>query len=145
MEAVNNVSTARSTQDIVDTFLAAGNFKTLSNALKAADLVGTLRGTGPYTVFAPTDEAFKRLPSGTIEALLKDKVKLATILSHHVVRGRIMAKDVKSGDTKAVNGDMLDVSMSAEGVTVDNARITKTDIDATNGVIHSIDRLVMPQ
>lgn len=145
MEAVNNVSTARSTQDIVDTFLAAGNFKTLSNALKAADLVGTLRGTGPYTVFAPTDEAFKRLPSGTIEGLLKDKVKLATILNHHVVRGRIMAKDVKSGDTKTVNGDMLNVSTSAEGVTVDNARITKTDIDATNGVIHSIDRLVMPQ
>jgi uncharacterized surface protein with fasciclin (FAS1) repeats len=145
MEAANNVSTSKSTQDIVDTFLAAGNFKTLSNALKAADLVGTLRDKGPYTVFAPTDEAFKRLPSGTIEGLLKDKLKLATILNHHVVSGRIMAKDVKSGDVKTANGDMLSVSTSADVVIVDNARITQTDIEATNGVIHSIDRLVLPQ
>lgn len=145
MEAANDGYTAKSSQDIVDTFLAAGNFKTLSNALKAADLVGILRDKGPYTVFAPTDEAFKRLPSGTIEGLLKDKVKLATILNHHVVSGKIMAKDVKPGDVKTANGDMLNVCTSAEGVTVDNARITKTDIDATNGVIHSIDRLVLPQ
>lgn len=145
MEAANDAYATKSTQDIVDTFLAAGNFKTLSNALKAADLVGTLRGTGPYTVFAPTDEAFKRLPSGTIEGLLKEKVKLATILNHHVISGKIMAKDVKPGNVKTANGDMLNVSTSADGITVDNARITKTDIDATNGVIHSIDRLVLPQ
>jgi uncharacterized surface protein with fasciclin (FAS1) repeats len=145
MEAANAVSTASSTQDIVETFLAAGNFKTLSNALKAADLVGTLKSEGPYTVFAPTDEAFKKLPAGTMEALLKDKTKLASILNHHVVTGKIMAKDVKSGDTKTANGDMLKVATSAEGLTVGSARLTKTDIDATNGVIHSIDTVVLPQ
>ncbi|MFO1435107.1 MAG: fasciclin domain-containing protein [Gammaproteobacteria bacterium] len=145
MEAVNNVSTTTTTQDIVDTFLAAGDFKTLSNALKAADLVGTLKSAGPYTVFAPTDEAFKKLPTGTIEDLLKDKVKLTSILNHHIISGKFMAKDVKSGDTKTANGDMLNVATSSEGVTVDNAKITTPDIDATNGVIHSIDKLVLPQ
>jgi uncharacterized surface protein with fasciclin (FAS1) repeats len=144
MEAAKIVPTTASKQDIVETFLAAGNFKTLSSALKAADLVATLKGAGPYTVFAPTDEAFKKLPAGTVDGLLKDKVKLTAILKHHVVNGAIVARDVKSGDTVTVNGDMLNLSATPSGITVDKAKIIKADIAATNGVIHSIDTVVMP-
>jgi uncharacterized surface protein with fasciclin (FAS1) repeats len=147
LESANSTSAVSPAQDIVDTLLAAGNFKILSDALKAADLVGRLKGTGPYTVFAPTDEAFRRLPAGTIEGLLKDKVKLAATLGHHIVSGRFMVTGAKSGDTgntKTTRGDVLNVSASSEGGTVVNARVTKIDIDASNGVIHSIDRLVLP-
>jgi uncharacterized surface protein with fasciclin (FAS1) repeats len=130
--------------DIIDTAVAAGSFTTLAAALTAADLITTLKGPGPFTVFAPTDDAFKKLPAGTVEALLKDKAKLAAILTHHVVAGKVMAKDVSSGDVKTVAGNMIKVVAGPTGVTVGGANVTKTDIDCTNGVIHIIDTVVVP-
>ena len=135
-------------QDIVDTAVAAGNFKTLAAALKAAGLIDTLKGPGPFTVFAPTDEAFAKLPAGTVEDLLKPENhdKLVAILTYHVVPGRVMAKDVvKLHEAKTVNGK--DVKIMAEGgkVMVDNADVTKTDIVCSNGVIHVIDAVILPQ
>ncbi len=135
-------------EDIVDTAVAAGNFKTLAAALKAAGLVDTLKGPGPFTVFAPTDEAFAKLPAGTVEDLLKPENhdKLVAILTYHVVPGKVMAKDVvKLHEAKTVNGK--DVKIMAEGgkVMVDNADVTKTDIVCSNGVIHVIDAVILPQ
>ena len=135
-------------EDIVDTAVAAGNFKTLAAALKAAGLVDTLKGPGPFTVFAPTDEAFAKLPAGTVEDLLKPENhdKLVAILTYHVVPGKAMAKDVvKLHEAKTVNGK--DVKIMAEGgkVMVDNADVTKTDIVCSNGVIHVIDTVILPQ
>jgi|SRR5579864_1303156 len=135
-------------EDIVDTAVAAGNFKTLAAALKAAGLVDTLKGPGPFTVFAPTDEAFAKLPAGTVEDLLKPENhdKLVAILTYHVVPGKVMAKDVvKLHEAKTVNGK--DVKIMAEGgkVMVDNADVTKTDIVCSNGVIHVIDTVILPQ
>jgi uncharacterized surface protein with fasciclin (FAS1) repeats len=132
-------------KDIVDTAVEAGSFKTLATALTEAGLIDTLKGKGPFTVFAPTDEAFAKLPPGTVEALLKDKEKLKSILTYHVVSGKVMAKDVKSGDVKTVNGKSFKVVASKDGVMVDNAKVIKTDIAATNGVIHVIDTVVIPK
>lgn len=131
-------------RDIVDTAIAAGDFSTLSNALKAAHLVDTLRGAGPFTVFAPTDAAFKKLPAGTIQGLYKDRTKLAAILTRHMLPGLVMAKDVKSGDAKTIEGSALTVKASDDGVSVDTAKVIKADIEASNGVIHAIDTVVMP-
>jgi len=133
------------TRDIVDIAASAGNFATLSNAIKAAGLVDTLKAAGPYTVFAPTDAAFKKLPPGTIEALLKDQAKLRSILEYHVVMGKIMAKDVTTRDTKSVQGGMLKFANTAGVVTVDDAKVVQSDIEASNGVIHGIDTIVMPK
>ena len=133
-------------KDIVDTAVAAGSFKTLAAALTAADLVGTLKGAGPFTVFAPTDEAFAKLPAGTVEMLLKpeNKAKLRRILTYHVVAGSVMAADVvKMTSAKAVSGDALTIKTSG-GVMVNNAKVVKTDIKTTNGVIHVIDTVLMP-
>ena len=130
--------------DIVDTAVAAGQFKTLATALQAAGLVETLKGKGPFTVFAPTDAAFAKLPPGTVEALLKDKAKLASILTYHVVAGKVMAKDVKAGDVKTVNGQSLMVKTDG-GVTVNGAKVVQADIGADNGVIHVIDTVVLPK
>ncbi len=130
--------------DIVDTAVAAGQFKTLATALQAAGLVETLKGKGPFTVFAPTDAAFAKLPPGTVEALLKDKAKLASILTYHVVAGKVMAKDVKAGDVKTVNGQSLMVKTDG-GVTVNGAKVVQADIAADNGVIHVIDTVVLPK
>jgi uncharacterized surface protein with fasciclin (FAS1) repeats len=145
MQATQTAGIVTGTPDIVNTAMAAGNFTTLINALKAADLVGTLKSAGPFTVFAPTDEAFKKLPAGAIEGLLKDKAKLAAILTYHVVSGKVMAKDVNSGEVKTVAGSMMKIVKSADGVTIDGAKVTKTDIEASNGVIHVIDAVVMPK
>lgn len=131
-------------KDIVDTAVAAGQFKTLAVALKAAGLVDTLKGKGPFTVFAPTDEAFAKIPKADLEALLKDKAKLTSILTYHVVSGKVMAADVKAGKVKTVQGSELTVSTSM-GVMVDNAKVIKTDIAADNGVIHVIDSVIMPK
>jgi uncharacterized surface protein with fasciclin (FAS1) repeats len=131
-------------KDIVDTAVAAGNFKTLATALQAAGLVDTLKGKGPFTVFAPTDEAFAKVPKADLDALLKDKAKLTAVLTYHVVPGKVMAKDVKAGQVKTVQGGMLTFS-TANGVMVDNAKVTATDIAADNGVIHVIDTVVMPK
>jgi uncharacterized surface protein with fasciclin (FAS1) repeats len=131
-------------KDIVDTAVAAGNFKTLAAALQAAGLVDTLKGPGPFTVFAPTDEAFAKVPKAQLDALLADKAKLTAVLTYHVVSGKVMAKDVKAGKVKTVQGSELTVGTSG-GVTVDAAKVTATDIVADNGVIHVIDSVVLPK
>src|SRR5579872_1442045 len=132
--------------DIVDTAVA-GHFNTLVAAVKAAGLVDTLKGPGPFTVFAPTDEAFAKLPAGTVEELLKpeNKSKLVAILTYHVVPGKVMAKDVvKLQEAKTVNGQELTVKAQMGSVMVNNAKVVKTDILCTNGVIHVIDTVVLP-
>src|SRR5687768_8842680 len=132
---------------IVDTAVAAGQFKTLATALQAAGLVDTLKGRGPFTVFAPTDAAFAKLPAGTVEMLLKpeNKAKLAAILTYHVVPGRVMAADVvKLSEAKTVNGKALTISARGETVTVNEAKVVNADIAATNGVIHVVDTVILP-
>jgi len=134
-------------KDIVDTAVAAGQFKTLAAALKAAGLVETLKGAGPFTVFAPTDEAFAKLPPGTVENLLKpeNKEKLVAILTYHVVPAKATSKDVAGMSTaKTVNGKELKLKAEDGKVMVDNATVTKADIEASNGVIHVIDTVLMP-
>jgi uncharacterized surface protein with fasciclin (FAS1) repeats len=131
-------------KDIVDTAVSAGNFKTLAAALTAAGLVDTLKGKGPFTVFAPTDEAFAKIPKADLDALLADKAKLSAVLTYHVVAGKVMAKDVKAGKVKTVQGSDLTVATMG-GVMVDNAKVTATDIVADNGVIHVIDSVVLPK
>ncbi len=131
-------------KDIVDTAVSAGNFKTLATALTAAGLISTLKGPGPFTVFAPTDEAFAKIPKAQLDALLADKSKLTAVLTYHVVAGKVMAKDVKAGKVKTVQGSELTVT-TAGGVMVDNAKVIGTDIVADNGVIHVIDSVLMPK
>jgi uncharacterized surface protein with fasciclin (FAS1) repeats len=146
--AVASPARAQQTRDIVDTAVAAGSFTTLAKALTAADLVATLKGPGPFTVFAPTDEAFAKLPAGTIENLLKpeNKAMLRRVLTHHVVPGKVMAADVvKVSSAKSVSGGMLSIKASGGTVMVDQARVTKTDIAASNGVIHVLDAVLLPQ
>ena len=146
--AAANVTAADApTKDIVDTAVAAGSFTTLAKALEAAGLVETLKGAGPFTVFAPTDEAFAKLPAGTLDTLLKpeNRAKLTRILTYHVVPGRVMAADVvKLHSATAVSGDTIAIATHGGGVTVDNAHLVKTDIVATNGVIHVIDAVILP-
>lgn len=132
-------------KDIVDTAIAAGNFKTLTTALNAAGLVDTLKGKGPFTVLAPTDKAFAKIPKADLEALLKDKAKLTAVLTYHVVPGKIMAKDVKVGQFKSLQGSNLIVATNYGTVTVNNAKVIKTDIEASNGVIHVIDSVILPK
>jgi uncharacterized surface protein with fasciclin (FAS1) repeats len=139
---------AATDKDIVDTALAAGSFKTLAKALQVADLVQTLKGAGPFTVFAPTDEAFSKLPAGTLDALLKpeNKPKLQRILTGHVIAGKVMAADVvKTTSAKTVSGNTLTITSRGGAVTVDGAKVVKTDIAATNGVIHVIDSVILPK
>jgi len=138
------LSVSAQATDIVDTAVGAGNFKTLAAALTAAGLIDTLKGKGPFTVFAPTDEAFAKIPKADLDALLKDKAKLTAVLTYHVVPGKVMAKDVKAGKVKTVQGSELTISTTA-GVKVDNATVVKTDIGADNGVIHVIDSVIMPK
>jgi uncharacterized surface protein with fasciclin (FAS1) repeats len=133
--------------DIVDTAVAAGQFKTLAAALGAAGLIDTLKGAGPYTVFAPTDDAFAKLPAGTVDNLLKpeNKDQLVAILTYHVVPGKVMAADVvKLKEAKTVNGKMLEIEVKGDAVMVNDAKVTKTDIGASNGVIHVIDTVILP-
>jgi uncharacterized surface protein with fasciclin (FAS1) repeats len=141
--AGNNASAS---QNIVEVAASAGQFKTLVAAVQAAGLADTLSGPGPFTVFAPTDEAFAKLPKGTVEELLKpeNKQKLADILTYHVLPGKVMAADVKTMEAKTVNGANAQVKVAGETVTIDNAKVVKTDIAASNGVIHVIDTVIMP-
>jgi uncharacterized surface protein with fasciclin (FAS1) repeats len=134
-------------KDLVAVASAADNFKTLVAALKAAGLVETLQGKGPFTVFAPTDEAFAKLPAGTVEGLLKpeNKEKLAAILKYHVVPGKVMAADVKTMEAVTAQGQSVKLKVSEAGVTVDNAKVIKTDLIAENGVIHVIDHVILPE
>jgi len=139
------LSGAALAQDIVEVAVANGNFKTLVTALQAADLVATLKGPGPFTVFAPTDAAFAKIPKAQLDALLKDKAKLVAVLTYHVVPGKVMAKDVKSGSVKTVEGQSLMVKVEGGKVMVNNAMVTGTDVVASNGVIHVIDTVLMPK
>jgi len=132
--------------DIVDTAVAAGSFSTLVKAVQAAGLVETLKGAGPFTVFAPTDEAFAALPAGTLDAVLKDKAKLTSILTYHVVSGKIMAKDVvgMNGKTaKTVQGGDLKIDTTS-GVKIGGATVITADVETSNGVIHVIDKVLLP-
>ena len=132
-------------KDIVDTAVAAGSFNTLATALKAAGLVETLKGKGPFTVFAPTDDAFKKLPAGTLEKLLADKAQLTKILTYHVVAGKVMAADVvKLTEAKTVEGSAVKISVKDGKVKVNDANVVKTDVGASNGVIHVIDTVILP-
>lgn len=133
--------------DIVDTAVSAGKFNTLVAAVKAASLVETLKGDGPFTVFAPNDDAFAALPEGTVESLLKpeNKDQLVSILTYHVVPAKVMAKDVVAGDAATVNGQSVKIAVSDAGVTVDGAKVVKTDIVTSNGVIHVIDAVILPK
>lgn len=139
------ITSVASAADIVETAVSAGQFKTLVTALQEADLVDTLKGDGPFTVFAPTDAAFAKLPAGALDALLEDKSKLTAVLTYHVVPGKVMAAQVKPGDVKTVQGQSLNVSTTGGSVMVDNAKVTKTDISASNGVIHVIDTVILPK
>ncbi|MEO7318874.1 MAG: fasciclin domain-containing protein [Chthoniobacteraceae bacterium] len=141
-----NTLSAAEEKTIVGVASAAGQFKTLVAAVKAAGLVDTLNGKGPFTVFAPTDEAFAKLPAGTVEDLLKpaNKEKLAGILTYHVVSGKVMAADVKTSSVKTVNGKEADIKVDAGKVTIGAANVVKTDIAASNGVIHVIDTVLIP-
>ncbi len=132
--------------DIVDTAVAAGSFSTLVKAVQAAGLVETLKGAGPFTVFAPTDEAFAALPAGTLDAVLKDKAKLTSILTYHVVAGKVMAKDVVglNGKTaKSVQGGDLKIDTTS-GVKIGGATVITADVEASNGVIHVINKVLLP-
>ncbi len=130
--------------DIVDTAVAAGNFKTLAAAVTAAGLIDTLKSAGPFTVFAPTDEAFAKVPKATLDGLLADKAALTKVLTYHVVAGKVMAADVKAGHVKTVEGS--DLAMATDGgVTVNGAKVIAADVAASNGVIHAIDTVLMPK
>lgn len=131
--------------DIVNSAIDAGNFKTLVTALKAADLVDTLKGPGPFTVFAPTDEAFAKIPKAKLDALLKDKARLTKVLTYHAVAGKVMAMDVKPGKVKTLEGESITITDKNGVLKVNNAKILKTDIVADNGVIHAIDTVLMPK
>ena len=135
------------TGDIVAVASGAGSFKTLVTAVKAAGLVETLQGKGPFTVFAPTDEAFAKLPAGTVESLLKpeNKEKLKGILLYHVVSGKVMAADVKTMMAKTAGGKELSIKVEGGSVMVDHAKVVKTDVAASDGVIHVIDTVVLPK
>ena len=138
---------AAAPKDIVDTAVAAGSFKTLATALTAAGLVETLKGEGPFTVFAPTDDAFAKLPAGTLDELLRpeNKAKLSAILTYHVVPGKVMAEDVvRLSSAQTVNGKELRIATKGGTVMVDNATVTQTDIQCSNGVIHVIDAVILP-
>lgn len=142
-----SASRAQAADDVVDTAVKAGSFTTLVTAIKAAGLVDTLKGKGPFTVFAPNDAAFAKLAKGTVEDLLKpeNKGKLATILTYHVVSGKVMSKDIagKSMKTKSVEGSSISIN-ATKGVMVEDAKVITTDVVASNGVIHVIDTVIMP-
>jgi uncharacterized surface protein with fasciclin (FAS1) repeats len=132
--------------DIVDVAVSAGSFTTLAKALEVAGLVETLKGDGPFTVFAPTDEAFAKVPKEMLEALLADKEKLTAVLTYHVVPGKVMAKDVvKLNTATTVNGQDVTIMVHDGKVMIDNATVLKTDIKASNGVIHVIDSVILPK
>lgn len=144
-EKSNSHAAAPKAKDIVTTAVEAGSFKTLATALTAAGLIDTLKGKGPFTVFAPTDAAFAKIPKATLDALLKDKAALKKVLLYHVVAGNVMAKDVvKLKTAKTVQGSNVTISVNGKNVKINNANVTATDIKTSNGVIHVIDTVIMP-
>jgi uncharacterized surface protein with fasciclin (FAS1) repeats len=144
ISALSFAALSAQAKDIVDTAVAAGDFKTLVTAVQAAGLVDTLKGKGPYTVFAPTDAAFAKIPKADLDALLNDKAKLQAVLLAHVVPASVMSKDVTAGKVKTAGGYELTVGTTG-GVTVDAAKVTAVDIKADNGVIHVIDSVIVPK
>ena len=136
---------AANAADIVDTAVSAGSFKTLVTAVQEAGLVDTLKGPGPFTVFAPTDDAFAKIPKADLDALLKDKAALTKVLTYHVVPGKVLAQDVKPGDVATVEGSALTITSKDGKVMVDGATVVQTDVMADNGVIHVIDSVIMPK
>ena len=137
---------ATATKDIVITATEAGTFKTLLKAVETAGLAQTLKGPGPFTVFAPTDEAFAKLPAGTLDTLMQDKQKLATFVNYHVLNGRVLAADVaKMKSAKTVSGQEVAISQREGAVMVENAKVIKTDVLASNGVIHVVDTVIQPK
>jgi uncharacterized surface protein with fasciclin (FAS1) repeats len=144
MDPLKSVPTTGPVKSIVETTIAAGYLSTFVACLKAAGLFDTLSAKGPFTLFAPTDEAFRKLPAGAYEALLKDTAKLKAVLNYHVVSGTFLAKDVKAGEMMTLQGGTLTATASP-GVTVNGARVTQPDIIATNGVIHAIDSVLVPR
>ena len=147
LTAMGLTSVAARAADIIDTAVGAGQFKTLAAAVTAAGLVDTLKGTGPFTVFAPTDEAFAKLPEGTVEMLLKpeNKDKLVAVLTYHVVPGKVVAADVvKLKEAKTVNGAPVAIMVNGDTVMINDATVIKADVDASNGVIHVIDKVILP-
>lgn len=147
LAVAGNYNQSKATKDIVDTASAAGSFETLVAAIQAADLVDVLKGSGPFTVFAPTDDAFAKLPEGTVDDLLKpeNKEKLQSILTYHVVPGKVMAEDaVNLTSAKTVNGKDFKITQSGNDLMIDNAKVIETDIMTSNGVIHVIDHVIMP-
>lgn len=144
--SVCGIARAAEPKDIVATAVEAGSFKTLAKALTAAGLVETLQGKGPFTVFAPTDDAFAKLPEGTLDGLLKDKEKLKAVLTYHVVAGKVLSGDVvKLAEAKTVQGQAVKITVADGKVKVDQANVTKVDIACSNGVIHVIDAVILPK
>lgn len=129
--------------DIVETALAAGHFSTFSNAIKMADLTGALKGNGPFTVFAPTDEAFKKLPQGELDALLNDKIRLVSMVKSHVLPSKLLSKDITTRHSKTLEGNSLNVVNTSGDVSINDGKVTTADIETTNGVIHAIDTMVV--
>jgi uncharacterized surface protein with fasciclin (FAS1) repeats len=142
---MNTEDNSTQDKDIVVNAANAGNFTALTNALKAADLVTAFKGMGPFTMFAPTDAAFEKLPAGMLHALLKDRPKLAAILNNHVMKGVVMAKDIKTCETRSLQGYPLAFAAGREGFTVNGAKVSKQEIEASNGVIHGIDTVMLPK
>jgi uncharacterized surface protein with fasciclin (FAS1) repeats len=132
-------------KNLLDTASAARNFTKFVSAVKTAGLTDTLTGKGPFTVFAPADEAFEKLPAGALDALIRDTAKLKAVLSYHVIKGHLLAKDVKAGEVITMQGSPLTASVSSSGVEVNGVRLKQTDLVATNGVIHMIDAVIMPK
>ena len=143
-DTARNVTTGPA-KSIIDTVIGAGNFTSFAAAIKAAGLTDVLAAKGPFTVFAPTDEAFKRLPSGAYDRLAKDSTKLKAVLNYHVVSGHLMARDMKSGDLMTLQGSTLTAAVSSSDVRVNGARITQGDLVATNGIVHAIDEVILPK
>ena len=143
-EATRNTNTAP-TKNIVDPVISAGDFTTLAGAINAAGLTAELAAKGPFTFFAPTDEAFKKLPAGAYDSLLKDAGKLKAVLNYHVVSGYFMARDLKSGEVATAQGTPLTALVSSSDVRVNGARVTKADIVATNGIVHAVDAVILPK
>jgi uncharacterized surface protein with fasciclin (FAS1) repeats len=145
MGASNSMDTSPSGKNIVDTAIAAGNFKTLVTALQAAGLADTLKRDGPFTVFAPTDEAFAKIPKDQLNALMANKTQLTALLTYHVVPGKVMSTDLKNGMmVKTVPGENLVISLANGGIMVNDAKVVQADIVSTNGVIHAIDTVLIP-
>ena len=144
LAALAGCATAPSPVSVTDTVARTPQLSTLAKLINDAGLAETLRGTGPYTLFAPTDDAFKAVPAATLEALGKDKEKLKAVLTYHVIAGQIMAADVKTGPAKTVQGANVSLARAGTFVTIEDAVVTQPDVPATNGVIHVIDRVLMP-